>query len=95
MMICTKELYDNYMEWLFRILFVLEDKVDYSAYDTYNQRLFGFLSERLFNVWLEKNSNIKIKEMPVYNIEKNIDEQRKNYIIQKCKRLITNDLYKK
>lgn len=95
MMICTKELYDNYMEWLFKILFALENRVDYSDYDTYNQRLFGFLSERLFNVWLEKNSNIKIKEMPVYNLEKNIDEQRKNYIIQKVKGLITSNLHKK
>ena len=60
MFIAKKEVFDLYYKWLFDILFELEKRVD------------GFLSERLFNVWLLKNNNLKIKEMPVYNIEKNV-----------------------
>ena len=69
MLITKKELFDKYCEWLFSILFELESITDISQYDDYNKRIYGFLSERLFNVWLEKNNDIKIKELPVNNIE--------------------------
>ena len=69
MFIANKKLIDEYCEWLFPILFNLESKVDISKYDSYNQRMFGFVSERLFNVWLH-HKNLKIKEYPVYLTEK-------------------------
>lgn len=69
MLICQKQIYDKYMEWLFDILFEAEKRIDISNYDSYNQRIFGFLSERLFNVWLQNNKQFKIKELPVYNSE--------------------------
>lgn len=60
MFICKKELMNEYCEWIFTILFELEDMIDISNYDSYQQRVFGFLSERLMNVWLDhKNLNIK------------------------------------
>ena len=46
----------------------LEKRVDISSYDDYQKRIFGFLAERLFNVWLLKN-NLKVKELKVVNIE--------------------------
>lgn len=69
MIICDKKIYDSYVEWLFNILFEVENRVDISNYDDYNKRIFGFISERLLNVWLEKNNQYKIKELPVYNTE--------------------------
>lgn len=69
MLICKKEIYDTYMKWLFDILFEVEKRIDISNYDSYNQRIYGFLSERLFNVWLNNNKQFKIKELPVYNTE--------------------------
>ena len=73
MLICKKQVYDEYMKWLFDILFEAEKRIDISSYDQYNQRIYGFLSERLFNVWLHKNQHLKVKELPVYNTEdKNI-----------------------
>lgn len=40
-----------------------------TGYDTYEARLFGFMSERLFNVWLERQ-NLKKVEIPVVFLEK-------------------------
>lgn len=71
MFIMKKEKFDEYAKWVFDILFELEKRIDISDYSQYNQRIFGFLSERLFNVWLEKNNDLKIKKMYVNNIEEN------------------------
>ena len=65
MLITFKTIYNQYMEWLFDILFELENRIDISDYDEYQSRIYGFLSERLFNVWLEKNSDLKCKEILV------------------------------
>ena len=64
MLICNKNLYDEYCEWLFSILFELENITDLSTMDAYNQRMYGFVSERLLNVWVHHN-NLKIKTLPV------------------------------
>lgn len=52
MFVMRKSLSDEYCTWLFDILFEVERRVDISGYDSYQRRIFGFLSERLFNVWL-------------------------------------------
>ena len=64
-----KSLFDEYCAWLFDILFTLENRIDISDYDIYNARIFGFLSERLFNIWIEKKQ-LKIKEVNVVFLEK-------------------------
>ena len=68
MFVMKKALFDEYCQWLFPVEFALEKKIDVSYYDPYNSRVFGFLSERLFNVWLEKR-NLKIAEVNVVNLE--------------------------
>ena len=60
-----KEYFDAYCEWLFKVLFYVESKVDLSDRTPYQKRAFGFLSERLFNVWLLKNE-IKVYCLPIY-----------------------------
>lgn len=72
MVITKKEIFDKYCKWLFDILFEVEKVVDLSNYDDYNKRLYGFLSERLFNVWMLKNKTFSIKEVPTYNIDDSI-----------------------
>ena len=56
MMYSRRELFDSYCEWLFPILFELEKHVDMTGYTAYEKRLYGFLSERLLNVWVMKNN---------------------------------------
>ena len=65
---CKREIFDAYCEWLFSILFVLEKQVDLAKLNTYQQRLYGFLSERLLNVWVIKNKLV-VKHLPVIHME--------------------------
>ena len=70
MFVCKKTLIDDYFSWLFPILFALEKKIDYQNYDAYQKRVFGFMAERLFNVWLHhQHGKINIKYMPVVNLD--------------------------
>lgn len=64
-----KTLFDQYCSWLFDILFTLESRIDISSYSSYEARIYGFLSERLFNVWLEKQG-LKEVEVPVVFLER-------------------------
>ncbi|MEY8711619.1 DUF4422 domain-containing protein [Mangrovibacter phragmitis] len=70
MFICKKVIIDEYCQWLFPILFDLKDNIDITHYDKYQKRIFGFLGERLFNIWLVHNSG-KYSQgyIPVRNIE--------------------------
>lgn len=70
MFVCKKALIDEYFAWLFPLLFALEQKIAYQNYDAYQKRVFGFMAERLFNVWLHHQRNrLRIKYMPVVNID--------------------------
>ena len=68
MLFCKREIFDAYCEWLFSILFVLVKQVDLAKLNTYQQRLYGFLSERLLNVWVIKNKLV-VKHLPVIHME--------------------------
>ena len=70
MFFAKKVLSDEYCAWLFPILFELQRRIPYQNYNAYQARVFGFLAERLFNIWLDKNSDrIRIKMLPVVHIE--------------------------
>lgn len=83
MFVMKKQQFDEYCSWLFSILFELEKRIDISSYNMYEARVFGFISERLFNVWLEKQQ-LKVKEVPVINLEK-VNWVRKIYKFLKRK----------
>ena len=59
---------DRYCEWLFDILSKAETEIDTTGYNRYESRVYGFLAERLFNVWLEKEQ-MKVVEVPVVFLE--------------------------
>ena len=85
MIIAKKEIFDEYSEWLFNILFKLEEELkkdpEYLAeYSQFHSRFYGRISELLLDVWLYtkypllKNSDtaddeIKVKELRVIDIE--------------------------
>lgn len=68
MWITRKDIYDRYCKWLFDILFEVEKRINIESYDDYQKRVMGFLSERLFRVWLCMQ-NEQIKEINVKMIE--------------------------
>ena len=69
MFIMKKELLDEYCSWLFSILFELEERLDISSYSDNDARVFGFVSERLLDVWIDANK-IDFKEIPYIFMEK-------------------------
>ena len=69
MFVMRRDLYNTYCQWIFAILFELEKKLDISAYDKYEARVYGFIGELLLDVWLEKNK-VRYKEQNVSFMEK-------------------------
>ena len=80
MLIAHKNIFHEYCEWLFDILFKVEAQIhsDVINRESYQQRVYGFLSERLLTIFIEykkQTSNIKIAEVPVIFV----DEKRSAY----------------
>lgn len=65
MFVMNRNRFNDYMTWLFDVLDDVERRTDTAGYDAYNQRLYGFLSERLLNVWVRANA-LRAKTYPVY-----------------------------
>lgn len=84
MMFTDRKIFDEYSKWLFDILFELEKRIDISDLDDYQKRVYGFLSERLLNVWVLKN-NLKVKYIDVVNTETSLHEK-----LQLTRRRLTN-----
>ena len=56
MFIARKELIDSYCTWVFPILEEVESRINVDEYP----RVFGLISEAIFNVWIEHNKlNVK------------------------------------
>lgn len=68
MFVMRRDLLDAYCAWLFGILFELERRLDISGYSANDARVFGFVSERLLDPWIEANG-VPYVEMPVVNLE--------------------------
>lgn len=63
MVVCKKQLYDQYAKWMFEICFEMEKYVKYSGYSN-SARLFGYITELLTPIYFLHNK-YKIKEVPV------------------------------
>lgn len=70
MIIMNEKNYNKYCEWLFNILFDVEKHITLDDRNDYQKRVFGFMSERLQNVWIKYN-NLNVKRLPIYYLESN------------------------
>ena len=68
MFVMRRRRFEEYCEWLFDVLFELESRLDISGYSPYDARVFGFVSERLLDVWLEHNA-VVCRELPLLSLE--------------------------
>jgi len=64
MFICNYDIFEKYCIWLFDILFEAEKQIKLSPYK-YQQRVFGFLGERLQLLYFTHNK-YTIKYLPIY-----------------------------
>lgn len=83
MFVMRKDLADSYCEWLFSILFELEERFKGVDYSFFQGRFYGRVSEIIFNVWLLKQ-NEAYKEIPYMHIE-NVNWLKKGTAFLKAK----------
>ncbi|WP_225721170.1 DUF4422 domain-containing protein [Candidatus Vallotiella sp. (ex Adelges kitamiensis)] len=53
--VLCRDLFNEYCQWVFSILFEVERRLDLTNYSLAAQRVFGYMSERLFNVFARKH----------------------------------------
>ncbi len=63
-MLCKEKVFNEYCEWLFKILFLMAEVTDLTGYTAVEARIYGFLSELLLNVWV-LHKNLKVKHYPI------------------------------
>ncbi len=86
MFVMRWKLFDNYCNWLFSILNRAEKDIDITSYNPYQKRIWGFIAERLLNVYVEyQNSiqnNLKINHYSVLliNDDKTPESKIKTFI---------------
>ena len=68
MFLMRRDLLDRYCSWLFAVLAELETRLDISSYSSNDRRVYGFVGERLLDVWVETNQ-IPYCECPVLHME--------------------------
>lgn len=78
MFVAKKSLMNDYCEWLFDILFEAENRIDISDYGIAEQRIFGYISEILLNVWVLHN-DLKVYYMPIVFVTEKISKRQKVY----------------
>ena len=73
MFITRWDIFDEYCRFLFGVLAEAEKNISVEHYSPYQKRIYGFLAERLWNVFLAKksDSDLRIKYMPVRFITDN------------------------
>ncbi|MBP3263705.1 DUF4422 domain-containing protein [Pseudobutyrivibrio sp.] len=69
MFVSKTELASKYSDWLFTILGDVESKLDISSWSKNEQRVYGFLAERLLDVYVDHN-NLKVKNIKYKFLEK-------------------------
>ena len=64
MMVMKRQNFEALCDWLFMLLFEFEKRVNLTNYTDYQQRIFGFISERLITTWINHHQ-LKVKELPL------------------------------
>ena len=68
MLVAPEAEFNAYCRWLFAVLTQVEQGVDMTGYTPYQQRLYGFLGERLLNVWVAHH-RLRVCALPVKNTD--------------------------
>lgn len=63
MFIMKRQPLDEYCHWMFEVLGKLESEIDITNYSKYEQRVYGFLSELMLDVWLDQHPEYSTREV--------------------------------
>lgn len=80
MFITSRKIFSDYMKWLMSILFEVEKHITISS-NPYQARVFGFMSERLLNLYVYHN-HLRVKNLPIIFLDDNVKKAtwaRKSY----------------
>ena len=83
MFIMKRDKFNAYCEWLFDILFELEKRLDISAYNQNDSRVFGFVSERLLDVWINTNRIRYVDQLYIFMEKQNWLVKGTNFVKRK------------
>ncbi len=83
MFVMRRNLFNDYMAWMFDILFEIEKRVDITGWDNYESRIYGFVSELLLDVWLEKNKIVYYEQNVSFMEKQNWIKKGGNFIKRK------------
>ncbi len=90
--------FNSYCTWLFNILFAAEKEINITNYNEVQKRIFGYMAERLLNVWIHHNLK-KIKQLNIikYNNEDYLSQNKKNVKLKNflkfCKRKLSAKIF--
>ena len=73
--------FDKYCTWLFGILEEVEKRIDITNYSPVQKRVFGYMAERLFNVWVAAEGKIVIHK-PLMFIMDEKQGSKVNYVLK-------------
>ena len=86
MLIAPAAIFDDYCRWLFAVLTQVEQGVDMTDYTPYQRRLYGFLGERLLNVWVTHH-RLRVCALPVKNTEQTMAQEVRLWLRRQRNRL--------
>lgn len=69
MFLMRQPLLNDYGSWLFPILELAAKDIPLESYGPQQRRVVGYLGERLFNVWLARNTALRLDRHHVHNTE--------------------------
>ena len=87
MLIAPQAEFDAYCRWLFAVLTQVERDVDFTDYTPYQQRLYGFLGERLLNVWVT-HRGLKARTLKVKNTQQTVAQEVRMWMRRQKNRLL-------
>ena len=61
------DMFDEYCKWLFPLLQEVEKVTEISHYNPVQSRIYGYMAERLFNVWAYAHAD-KLMTLPIIQV---------------------------
>ena len=85
MFLMPKDLFFEYCEFLFNILFEVEKHIDFNDYSTNGKRVLGYLAERILSafVWKKQEDGLNILKLGVTEVEFPYEKSELEKIIKK------------